>query len=46
MAREESENRNGPVDRLKGEVGELAGALTNRAVSSLLEPGRGVRPAA
>jgi len=37
MAREESENRNGPVDRLKGEVGELAGALTNRAVSSLLD---------
>jgi uncharacterized membrane protein len=36
MAREESENRNGPMGRLKGEVGELAGALTNRAVTSLL----------
>jgi hypothetical protein len=36
MAREESKNRNGPVGRLKGEVGELAGALTNRAVTSLL----------
>jgi uncharacterized membrane protein len=36
MAREESENRNGPMERLKGEVGELAGALTNRAVTSLL----------
>ena len=37
MAREESENRNGPMDRLKGEVGGLAGALTNRAVTSLLD---------
>jgi uncharacterized membrane protein len=36
MAREESENRNGPMERLKGEVGELAGALSNRAVTSLL----------
>ena len=37
MAREESENRNGPMDRLKGEVGQLAGALSNRAVTSLLD---------
>jgi uncharacterized membrane protein len=37
MAREEPENRNGPMERLKGEVGDLAGALTNRAVTSLLE---------
>ena len=36
MARGEPENRNGPVDRLKGEVGGLAGALTTRAVTSLL----------
>jgi uncharacterized membrane protein len=36
MAREESDSRDGPVGRLKGEVGELAGALTNRAVTSLL----------
>ena len=36
MAREESENRNGPMDRLKGGVGELAGALSTRAVTSLL----------
>ena len=36
MAREESEQRNAPMDRLKGEVGGLAGALTNRAVTSLL----------
>jgi Polyketide cyclase / dehydrase and lipid transport len=37
VAREESENRNGPMERLKGEIGELAGALTNRAVTSLLD---------
>jgi uncharacterized membrane protein len=37
MAREEPENRNGPVERLKGEVGELVGALSNRAVTSLLD---------
>ena len=37
MAREEPENRNAPMDRLKGGVGELAGALTNRAVTSLLD---------
>jgi hypothetical protein len=37
MAREEPQNRNGPMERLKGEVGELAGALTNRAVTSLLD---------
>jgi uncharacterized membrane protein len=36
MAREEPQNHNGPMERLKGEVGELAGALTNRAVTSLL----------
>ena len=36
MAREEPENRSGPMDRLKGEVGELAGALSTRAVTSLL----------
>ncbi|HEY1381098.1 MAG TPA: hypothetical protein VGF55_30140, partial [Gemmataceae bacterium] len=36
MAREEPQNRNGPMDRLKGEVGELAGALSTRAVTSLL----------
>jgi hypothetical protein len=36
VAREESENRNGPMDRLKGGVGELAGALSTRAVTSLL----------
>jgi hypothetical protein len=37
VAREESENRNGPMDRLKGGVGELAGALSTRAVTSLLD---------
>jgi len=37
MAREEPENRDGPMGRLKGEVGELAGALSNRAVTSLLD---------
>ena len=36
MAREESENSNGPMGRLKGGVGELAGALSTRAVTSLL----------
>jgi len=36
VAREESENRGGPMDRLKGEVGDLAGALSTRAVTSLL----------
>jgi uncharacterized membrane protein len=36
MAREESENRSGPMERLKGEVGQLTGALANRAVTSLL----------
>src|SRR5262245_59502160 len=36
MARGESESRNAPVDRLKGEVGELVGALSTRAVTSLL----------
>ena len=37
MVREDPENRSGPVGRLKGEVGELAGALTSRAVTSLLD---------
>ena len=37
MAREESENRNALMERLKGEVGGLAGALSNRAVASLLD---------
>jgi len=37
MAREEPQSRNGPMDRLKGEVGQLAGALSNRAVTSLLD---------
>jgi hypothetical protein len=37
MARGEPENRSGPVDRLKAELGGLAGALTNRAVTSLLD---------
>jgi uncharacterized membrane protein len=37
MAREEPENRNGPMERLKDEIGDLAGALTNRAVTSLLD---------
>ena len=37
MARDESENHGGPMDRLKGEVGQLAGALSNRAVTSLLD---------
>ena len=37
MAREEPENRNAAVDRLKGEVGGLVGALGNRAVTSLLD---------
>jgi hypothetical protein len=37
MAREESENRDGPMERLKGEVGDLVGALSNRAVTSLLD---------
>jgi uncharacterized membrane protein len=37
MAREESENRNAVMDRLKGEVGGLVGALSNRAVTSLLD---------
>jgi uncharacterized membrane protein len=37
VARGESQNRNGPVDRLKGGVGELAGALSTRAVTSLLD---------
>ena len=41
MAREESENRNGPAERLKGEVGDLAGALSNRAVTSLLDRVKG-----
>jgi uncharacterized membrane protein len=36
MAQEESENRNALTDRLKGEVGNLVGALSNRAVTSLL----------
>jgi uncharacterized membrane protein len=36
MAREESENRNALTDRLRGEVGNLVGALSNRAVTSLL----------
>ena len=36
MAREGSENRNALTDRLKGEVGNLVGALSNRAVTSLL----------
>jgi uncharacterized membrane protein len=36
MAREEPENRHGPMERLKGEVGDLVGALSNRAVTSLL----------
>jgi uncharacterized membrane protein len=37
MAREEPENRNALTDRLKGEVGNLVGALSNRAVTSLLD---------
>jgi hypothetical protein len=37
VARVEAENRNGPMDRLKGEVGGLVGALGNRAVTSLLD---------
>jgi uncharacterized membrane protein len=41
MAQEESENRNGPTERLKGEVGQLAGALSNRAVTSLLDRVKG-----
>ena len=36
MARGEQESRGGPADRLKGEVGELAGALGSRAATSLL----------
>jgi uncharacterized membrane protein len=41
MAQEESESRNGPTERLKGEVGQLAGALSNRAVTSLLDRVKG-----
>jgi len=37
MTREESENRNALTDRLRGEVGNLVGALSNRAVTSLLD---------
>jgi len=41
MARGEAENRNsngsGPMGRLKGEVGGLVGALSTRAVTSLLD---------
>jgi uncharacterized membrane protein len=37
MARGESENRSGPMGRLKGEVGGLAGALSTRAVTSMLD---------
>ena len=37
MAQESSENRNKPVDRLKGEVGGLVGALGTRAVTSLFD---------
>jgi len=37
MAREEPENGNALTDRLKGEVGNLVGALSNRAVASLLD---------
>src|SRR5690242_5711078 len=37
MAQEESKTRNGPMDRLKGGVGELAGALGTKAVTSLLD---------
>jgi len=37
MAREGSENRNALTDRLRGEVGNLVGALSNRAVTSLLD---------
>jgi Polyketide cyclase / dehydrase and lipid transport len=37
MAREEPQTRGGPMERLKGEVGQLAGALSNRAVTSLLD---------
>lgn len=36
MAQGEEDRRSGPMDRLKGEAGELVGALGNRAVSSLL----------
>ena len=36
MPREEPENRNELMERLKGEVGGLVGALSNRAVASLL----------
>jgi hypothetical protein len=37
MAREDSEQRSAPVDRLKDEVGGLVGALSTRAVGSLLD---------
>jgi hypothetical protein len=37
MPREEPENRSGPMERLKGEVGELAGALGKRAITGLLD---------
>jgi uncharacterized membrane protein len=37
VAGENSQHRNGAVDRLKGEVGELVGALGNRAVTSLFD---------
>jgi len=36
VAREDSGNHNQPMDRLKGEVGALVGALSNRAVTSAL----------
>ena len=45
MAREEPENGNALTDRLKGEVGNLVGALSNRAVASLLDKVEGT-PAA
>jgi Polyketide cyclase / dehydrase and lipid transport len=41
VAREEPEDRSGPMDRLKGGVGELAGALGNRAVTGLLDKVQG-----
>jgi Polyketide cyclase / dehydrase and lipid transport len=37
MAREEPENRNALMERLKSEAGGLVGALSNRAVASLLD---------
>ncbi len=41
IAGEEPENRNALIERLKGEVGGLVGALSNRAVASLLDKVQG-----